>query len=174
MLTNSPFKFVDRGMTELMSGSLHSGYTSWKDFFDLIICKANKPSFFISKQPFRHFNTTTLSPHWGRIDNFKKSEVYVQGKHCQLFFQVKKNLFIYLFIFKKYRKCEGFDNFNCASLFSIYKFLKDFSKFIKVPGSKILFFGDHLSNDLEEPIKGEGWKTGVIIHEVNKSILSYH
>ena len=39
LITNSSFWYVDRGMTYLLG-------KEWREFFDVIICQARKPSFF--------------------------------------------------------------------------------------------------------------------------------
>jgi hypothetical protein len=39
-----------------------------------------------------------------------------------------------------------------------------------VGGEKVLYFGDHLFNDLKVPHRAEGWKTGVIIGELEKEV----
>jgi len=37
-------------------------------------------------------------------------------------------------------------------------------------GERVLYFGDHLFNDLKVPHRAEGWKTGVIIGELEKEV----
>ena len=35
---------------------------------------------------------------------------------------------------------------------------------------QVLYFGDHIFNDLREPVLSEGWKTGVIIKELENEV----
>jgi len=43
-------------------------------------------------------------------------------------------------------------------------------KLIRVPGSNILYIGDHLHSDLKQPNRFQGWRTGVIISELEREI----
>lgn len=40
----------------------------------------------------------------------------------------------------------------------------------KWKGSQVLYFGDHLFSDLMEPSIREGWRTGVIIKELEREV----
>lgn len=48
--------------------------------------------------------------------------------------------------------------------------MEEFQKITGWKGDKILYFGDHIFNDLKEPKLIEGWRTGVIIRELEKEI----
>ncbi|RVW88352.1 5'-nucleotidase domain-containing protein [Vitis vinifera] len=52
LLTNSPFNFVDGGMRFMLEDSLGER-ESWRELFDVVIAKANKPNFYSSEHPFR-------------------------------------------------------------------------------------------------------------------------
>ncbi|GAB4838166.1 hypothetical protein Ancab_027695 [Ancistrocladus abbreviatus] len=56
LLTNSPYYFVDGGMRFLLEDSLGYG-DSWRELFDVVIAKANKPDFYTSERPFRCYDT---------------------------------------------------------------------------------------------------------------------
>ena len=78
LITNSPFWFVNVGMTSLCG-------SDWADLFDIIICNAQKPDFFTSKtKPFRHFNVNTNSKSWEKVTGFKKSNIYYEGNLFEL------------------------------------------------------------------------------------------
>jgi hypothetical protein len=52
----------------------------WQDLFDMIICNARKPHFFMSKtKPFRKFNIRTNSKAWDSVRSFRKGEIYYEG-----------------------------------------------------------------------------------------------
>ncbi len=73
LITNSPYWFVHRGMSSLCG-------TEWTNLFDLIICNARKPDFFISKsKPFRQFNASTNSKSWEQVNTFKRNNIYYEG-----------------------------------------------------------------------------------------------
>ena len=76
LLTNSPFAFVDVGMTYLLDDP------AWVSRFDAVVCSAAKPSFFKSNQPFRELrNPHSPSPElsWSPVETFAPGSVYVQG-----------------------------------------------------------------------------------------------
>ncbi|KAB2079503.1 hypothetical protein ES319_A05G008500v1 [Gossypium barbadense] len=52
LLTNSPYYFVDGGMQFMLEDSTGNS-DSWKELFDVVIAKANKPGFYTSEHPFR-------------------------------------------------------------------------------------------------------------------------
>jgi HAD superfamily 5'-nucleotidase-like hydrolase len=73
LITNSPYWFVNFGMQSLLG-------SDWTNLFDLIICNARKPDFFVSKtKPFRHFNIKTNSKSWERVTCFEKDKIYYDG-----------------------------------------------------------------------------------------------
>uniref|UniRef100_A0A0E0ESE8 5'-nucleotidase n=1 Tax=Oryza meridionalis TaxID=40149 RepID=A0A0E0ESE8_9ORYZ len=51
LLTNSPFYFVDGGMSYLLEDEHFDG-NSWRELFDVVIAQANKPTFYNSDHPF--------------------------------------------------------------------------------------------------------------------------
>uniref|UniRef100_A0A0D9XDW6 5'-nucleotidase n=1 Tax=Leersia perrieri TaxID=77586 RepID=A0A0D9XDW6_9ORYZ len=52
LLTNSPFYFVNGGMSYLLEDEHFDG-NSWRELFDVVIAQANKPTFYNSDHPFR-------------------------------------------------------------------------------------------------------------------------
>ncbi|KAK5577614.1 hypothetical protein RB653_002557 [Dictyostelium firmibasis] len=48
--------------------------------------------------------------------------------------------------------------------------LKQFTNISKWRGRSVMYFGDHLYSDLVEPSQKEGWKTGVIIKELEVEV----
>jgi hypothetical protein len=49
--------------------------------------------------------------------------------------------------------------------------VQEFKRITKWGGAQVLYFGDHIFNDLSEPSSAEGWKTGVIIRELEREVI---
>ncbi|CAJ0931541.1 unnamed protein product [Ranitomeya imitator] len=47
LITNSPFSFVNKGMKHMVG-------KNWRDLFDVIIVRADKPAFFTDRRKYRH------------------------------------------------------------------------------------------------------------------------
>ncbi|XP_037539653.1 5'-nucleotidase domain-containing protein 3-like, partial [Nematolebias whitei] len=72
LITNSPFDFVDRGMSYIVG-------KNWRDLFDAVIVQADKPSFFNDRRkPFRRV-TDKGALLWDRIHRLEKGQIYKQG-----------------------------------------------------------------------------------------------
>ncbi|CAG8505855.1 4659_t:CDS:10 [Ambispora gerdemannii] len=69
LLTNSSFAFVDKGLSYI------TGNADWRSLFDVIICAADKPTFYITRRPFRRVST----PTWSIVDKFEEGNVYQGG-----------------------------------------------------------------------------------------------
>ncbi|XP_077369518.1 5'-nucleotidase domain-containing protein 2 [Festucalex cinctus] len=72
LITNSPFSFVDKGMTHMVG-------KEWRDFFDVIIVQADKPHFFTDcVKPFRRLDGNG-DLRWEKISSLDKGHIYKQG-----------------------------------------------------------------------------------------------
>uniref|UniRef100_A0A8C5GUT1 5'-nucleotidase domain-containing protein 3-like n=1 Tax=Gouania willdenowi TaxID=441366 RepID=A0A8C5GUT1_GOUWI len=72
LITNSPFAFVNRGMSYIVG-------EDWRDLFDIVIVQADKPSFFNDRRkPFRRV-TDKGALLWDRIHKLEKGQIYKQG-----------------------------------------------------------------------------------------------
>uniref|UniRef100_A0AAQ5YS26 5'-nucleotidase domain containing 3 n=1 Tax=Amphiprion ocellaris TaxID=80972 RepID=A0AAQ5YS26_AMPOC len=72
LITNSPFDFVDRGMSYIVG-------KDWRDLFDVVIVHADKPGFFNDRRkPFRRV-TDKGALLWDRIHRLEKGQIYKQG-----------------------------------------------------------------------------------------------
>ncbi|KAM3275487.1 hypothetical protein ACQJBY_044075 [Aegilops geniculata] len=78
LLTNSPFYFVDGGMSYLLEDQHFDG-NSWRELFDVVIAQANKPSFYNSDHPFRVYDTEKDTLAFTAVDKFLPNEVYYHG-----------------------------------------------------------------------------------------------
>ncbi|KAK4257606.1 hypothetical protein QN277_007170 [Acacia crassicarpa] len=88
LLTNSPFSFVDKGMRFLLEDSMDCR-DSWRDLFDVVITKANKPQFYTSEHPFRCYDPVNDTLTFTKVDTFLPNSVYYNG--ClKYFLQITK------------------------------------------------------------------------------------
>ncbi|XP_037540705.1 5'-nucleotidase domain-containing protein 2 [Nematolebias whitei] len=72
LITNSPFSFVDKGMTHMVG-------KDWRDFFDVVIVQADKPHFFTDCiKPFRRLDGNG-DLRWEKITSLDKGQIYKQG-----------------------------------------------------------------------------------------------
>ncbi|KAL1553835.1 5'-nucleotidase domain-containing protein-like protein isoform X4 [Salvia divinorum] len=88
LLTNSPFHFVDGGMRFMLQDSL-GDQDSWRELFDVVIAKANKPQFYTSEHPFRCYDVEKDTLAFTKVDAFLPNKIYYQG--ClKAFLQITK------------------------------------------------------------------------------------
>ncbi|GAB2219181.1 hypothetical protein Drorol1_Dr00006812 [Drosera rotundifolia] len=88
LLTNSPYYFVDGGMRFLLEDSLGCG-DSWRELFDVVIAKANKPDFYKSDRPFRCYDMDKDRLAFTKVDVFLPNKVYYHGS-LKSFLQITK------------------------------------------------------------------------------------
>lgn len=72
LLTNSPWHFVDKGMSYILD-------SSWLSYFDIVIVSADKPTWFTSSRHFRKLDPITGTVYWDKVHEFLPNHVYVQG-----------------------------------------------------------------------------------------------
>ena len=78
LITNSPFHLVNTGMKMLIGDD-------WRDFFDIIIIRARKPSFFTdSTCPIRIFDEKSDTHSWEKVTKLEKGVIYFEGTVKQL------------------------------------------------------------------------------------------
>lgn len=88
LLTNSPYYFVDGGMSFLLEETL-GPQDSWRELFDVVIAKANKPEFYTSDHPFRCYDVEKDSLTFSKVDTFLPNKIYYHG--ClRTFLQITK------------------------------------------------------------------------------------
>lgn len=78
LMTNSPYHFVDGGMRYLMEESFGLR-DSWRDLFDVVIAKANKPEFYTSEHPFRCYDEGRDTLAFTKVDSFHPDKIYYHG-----------------------------------------------------------------------------------------------
>ncbi|CAN8284062.1 unnamed protein product [Cochlearia groenlandica] len=78
LMTNSPYHFVDGGMRFLMEDSFGLR-DSWRELFDVVIAKANKPDFYTSEHPFRCYDEERDTLAFTKVDAFHPNKVYYHG-----------------------------------------------------------------------------------------------
>uniref|UniRef100_A0A6A7FZ48 5'-nucleotidase domain-containing protein 3-like n=2 Tax=Hirondellea gigas TaxID=1518452 RepID=A0A6A7FZ48_9CRUS len=73
IITNSPFYFVDVGMTFLLGDN-------WRDYFDVVVAGAKKPAFFVDNmRPFRELLVSERVQSWETVDSLEKGKIYLEG-----------------------------------------------------------------------------------------------
>ncbi|CAH0561960.1 unnamed protein product [Brassicogethes aeneus] len=78
LVTNSPYKFVNKGMTFLLG-------SDWKDYFDVLIVQARKPRFFTDvSRPIRVFDEQSGTHIWDKVNKLEKGIIYYEGTVKQL------------------------------------------------------------------------------------------
>ncbi|KAL2502403.1 HAD-superfamily hydrolase [Forsythia ovata] len=88
LLTNSPYYFVDGGMSFMLEDSL-GHLDSWRELFDVVIAKANKPEFYTSEHPFRCYDVEKDTLAFSKVDAFLPNKIYYHG--ClKTFLQITK------------------------------------------------------------------------------------
>ncbi|KAI5675663.1 hypothetical protein M9H77_06613 [Catharanthus roseus] len=88
LLTNSPYYFVDGGMRFLLEETLDP-QESWRELFDVVIAKANKPEFYTSDHPFRCYDEENDRLAFSKVDTFLPNKTYYHG--ClKTFLQITK------------------------------------------------------------------------------------
>ncbi|KAL5538875.1 hypothetical protein UlMin_044191 [Ulmus minor] len=78
LLTNSPYKFVDGGMQFISKDSM-AGSDSWRELFDVVIARANKPDFYHTNHPFRCYDTENDRLAFTKVDSFLPNKIYYHG-----------------------------------------------------------------------------------------------
>ncbi|XP_030456303.1 uncharacterized protein LOC115677311 [Syzygium oleosum] len=78
LLTNSPFYFVDGGMQFMVEEYMDCG-DSWRELFDVVIAKANKPDFYTSEHPFRCYDSENDTLAFTKVDALLPDKIYYHG-----------------------------------------------------------------------------------------------
>ncbi|XP_042407662.1 5'-nucleotidase domain-containing protein DDB_G0275467-like [Zingiber officinale] len=78
LLTNSPYSFVDGGM-RFMLEDIGDVRNSWRELFDVVIAKANKPHFYTSEHPFRCYDIANDTLAFTAVDQLLPDQVYYHG-----------------------------------------------------------------------------------------------
>ncbi|KAK9275363.1 hypothetical protein L1049_022627 [Liquidambar formosana] len=78
LMTNSPYYFVDGGMRFMLEDSMGCG-ESWRELFDVVIAKANKPDFYTSEHPFRCYDVEKDTLAFTKVDAFLPNKIYYHG-----------------------------------------------------------------------------------------------
>ncbi|XVE71723.1 hypothetical protein DITRI_Ditri10aG0174500 [Diplodiscus trichospermus] len=86
LLTNSPYSFVDGGMQFMLEDGSRD---SWRELFDVVIAKANKPEFYTSEHPFRCYDTEKDTLAFTKVDKFLQNKIYYHGS-LKSFLQITK------------------------------------------------------------------------------------
>ena len=69
IITNSPFKFINSGMTFMLG-------EDWRNFFKYIVVSARKPTFFQGKAAFRRYNEETDGLAYDKVVHLYPGQIY--------------------------------------------------------------------------------------------------
>jgi HAD superfamily 5'-nucleotidase-like hydrolase len=75
LLTNSPWHYTDRVMSHLLGDAL-GDYPSWRHYFDIVICAAQKPTWFREGRPLLEREGDVLRPVRGPLE---RGRIYEGG-----------------------------------------------------------------------------------------------
>jgi 5'-nucleotidase len=81
ILTNSEWSYTNMVMNYLLDNTMLE-YKTWKDFFDIIICHAAKPEFFVKDRDFFEINEQT-SDLMDVANHFESGHVYANGNYTK-------------------------------------------------------------------------------------------
>lgn len=137
IISNSPFWFINMGMQHIVA-------PDWRDAFEIIICEAGKPDFFLEKnRPFLEMTKISKSSktptedhkmryekkeNWRKVQKLEKGKIYFEG--C----------------------------------------LQEFGRLTDWDQKSVLYFGDQINADLAEPSLRFGWRTAAVIPELKQEI----
>src|SRR5262245_59197559 len=127
LLTNSPFSYTEKMMTYLL-GHAMAEYPSWRHFFEIGICSAQKPRWFQEGRPLMERDGDVLRPVRGDLE---RGKAYEGGN------------------------------------------LEEFERLLGVPGSSILYVGDHIYGDILRSKKETSWYTAMIIQELDAELAAH-
>lgn len=82
VLTNSEWSYTNLIMNYLLDNTMLE-YKSWRDFFDIIICHASKPEFFVKGKDFFLVNEENFELE-ETVQNLEKGKVYASGNYTKL------------------------------------------------------------------------------------------
>ncbi|RKP27989.1 HAD-superfamily hydrolase [Syncephalis pseudoplumigaleata] len=144
LLTNSGYEFVDRGLAYI------TGCKDWRDLFDVCIVNAMKPAFYRGRRPFRYANLG---------QNGSASEVLASGA-------TQRNGQDASFYGSSWSVVNEFKRGDVYSGGNIV----DFCLWTGWNGGGTIYIGDSIYNDLVDPALQQGWRTGIIINELEGEI----
>lgn len=83
LITNSDYHYTDKVLSFILNDTMEE-YKSWRDFFDIIIVDAKKPTFFAQGIALREVDIATGNLSLSTVDRFEKGKVY-QGGSLRIF-----------------------------------------------------------------------------------------
>ncbi|HEY4242754.1 MAG TPA: HAD-IG family 5'-nucleotidase [Kofleriaceae bacterium] len=78
LLTNSLYDYTSVVMSYLLDGE-RKAYPSWRNYFDIVIVGAAKPTFFNDLKPFVQIDVATNAPMPGEVKTLARDKVYQGG-----------------------------------------------------------------------------------------------
>lgn len=114
----------------------------WRKYFDITVVDARKPLWFAEGTVFREVNTITGTHHIGIHTGPLRSGVVYSGGTLSWYF---------------------LNNFFLGSCDS-------FRRLVKARGKDVLYIGDHIFGDVLKSKKSRGWRTFLVIPELEHEL----
>jgi len=156
IISNSPFWFINMGMRHLVA-------PDWRDAFEVVICEAGKPSFFLDQnRPFLEMK---------QIDHTDSHSKEDRGKRRHLFSMPGNNGGNN----QRYAKKANWQKVDKLEKGKVYYegSLTEFGRLTDWDQKSVLYFGDQINADLAEPSLRFGWRTAAIIPELEAEMDIY-
>jgi 5'-nucleotidase len=84
LCTNSGFEYSNRTLSHLLDLPYCPSGRGWRDMFDLVVCSAQKPSFYCDERPFREWDVARACASARPVARPCRGQVYVQGSASAL------------------------------------------------------------------------------------------
>lgn len=97
LLTNSEFYYTEKVMDFLLDTD-NLEYSSWRDYFEIIVVSGRKPAFFKEANPFKVVDEVSGEEHLMTADHFDRQLIYSEGNYLQFekLIQAKGNEILYV------------------------------------------------------------------------------
>ncbi|KAI8058529.1 HAD-superfamily hydrolase [Syncephalis plumigaleata] len=144
LLTNSGFEFVDRGLAYI------TGYKDWRELFDVCIVNSMKPAFYRNRRPFRYVSTSNL---YNAMNTTTNGTIQRNGEDPNFYGSSWSAV-------SEFKRGEVYSGGNII----------DFCLWTGWNDGSTIYIGDSIYNDLVDPALQQGWRTGIIINELENEI----
>jgi HAD superfamily 5'-nucleotidase-like hydrolase len=156
LMTNSLWDYTDCVMTYLLDGELPA-YPSWRNYFDIVVVGAAKPTFFTDRPPFYELDVTPDFHEGGTVPDTvtaANSPSVTGGFGGAGGARIRREA---RSSFERGRVYQGGN-------------LVDFEEMAGIRGDQILYVGDHIYGDILRSKKSSAWRTAMIIQEMEEEL----
>lgn len=79
LCTNSGFDYSNRTLSHVLGLPHCPSGSGWRDLFDVVVCSAQKPSFYFDGRPFREWDPASHSASARPVSSLDRGKVFVHG-----------------------------------------------------------------------------------------------